>query len=89
MILEKLFQENKQAIEVTRILVLMLLVAVAVYQITSQDICTDINNTRLDKKDQFGFFYECRYLNQTELDILEKSKFTPLNYNLTPNFIKD
>lgn len=90
MIMEKLFRGNKKVIGNIRILVLMLLVAVAVYQLTAQDICSDFTNTTLDKKDKFGFFYECRYYNTTELktiEIIEKAN-NPYNlYNYTENYI--
>lgn len=68
-----------------RILVLMFLVAVAVYHITSYDICGDINNTKLTNKDKLGLFYKCELLNQTELDIINKQelKTTNFKYNLT------
>lgn len=88
--MEKLFRGNKKVIGNIRILVLMLLVAVAIYQLTAQDICSDFSNTTLGKKDLFGFFYECRYLNQTELktiEIIEKAN-NPYNlYNYTENYI--
>jgi hypothetical protein len=77
---------SKETIINIRIVVLMLLVAVAVYHTTAQDICRDIENTKLTNKDKFGFFYSCVYLNETEMQIIENSKIQAINYNLTEKF---
>lgn len=84
MILDKYL--SRETIINIRIVVLMLLVAVAVYHLTAQDICRDIENTKLTNKDKFGFFYSCVYLNDTELRIIANSQITPIYYNFSEKF---